>query len=71
MAIKNGFFKHHTEDCDIELKSETENSRSYWCKTHGQWAYEIPIRVVYHWEDGSTSEIEKSGPRGGTEAAPK
>lgn len=44
----------HNENCDMEYR-HTYNShnevpqRSFWCKTHNQWAY-IRAKVTYHFE---------------------
>jgi hypothetical protein len=57
-----GQFEWHNENCLIEYygisKLDPENIgdmplRTIWCATHGHWAHETPVRVIWEFEDGT------------------
>lgn len=50
----------HTDACVREQEQIKNNGRKmFWCKTHGQWAAELPTKVttIYEYGDG-TSRID-------------
>ena len=57
----------HNDECDLEWRYETmppPNSprqavRAYWCNTHGQWAYDFPERVTYHYSDEADRRYDR------------
>ncbi len=59
---RNGQFEWHDSNCDIQIvyqdKASTNQipTRGIWCVTHGQWAYETPIKVTWEFEDGEKLE---------------
>ena len=70
MALKPGFFPHHTEHCDIELRAPAKASgffstlenpplRRYWCNTHNQWCYERPVKISWQFADGEIIFVER------------
>lgn len=57
-----GQYEWHNEHClvedyGIELFSG-KPSHYIWCATHGQWASECPVKVVYYFQDGTLYEKE-------------
>lgn len=60
VAPRPGFFPWHDAECNMEPRYEkvtmTEQLRAFWCRSHGQWCYERPVGVTWHWADGSKSE---------------
>ena len=71
MSLKPGFFPHHTEECDIQLRhssgfdkgwySSNVPQRTYWCNTHNQWCTERPVKVTWEFADGT--QVVKERPK--------
>jgi hypothetical protein len=40
------------------LLGRKEPVKDFWCTTHGCWFYEWPVKVTWHWADGTETVVE-------------
>lgn len=55
-------FPWHNDNCIRDKEHiEKNGNKRFFCKTHNQWASEIPVRIVtiYHYGDGTIKQTEK------------
>lgn len=57
---------HHDNNCDVEYKGTSYKasataSRAWWCKTHNQWTYNFPTRLILVWPDSQKESVKPNG----------